>query len=82
MACSVWLLRSGKGLPAALVALIPGMFMTTVIVSFILWTTSAYGQPYGFGVPLPLAIALGAATALAFAAYAIARGRKSRPAGE
>ena len=82
MACSVWLLRQGKGIPQALVALIPGMFMTTVIVSFILWTTSAYGQPYGFGVPLPLAIALGVAAAVAFAAYAIVRGRKGRLAGE
>ena len=76
MACSVWLLRKGKGIPATLVALIPGMFMTTVIVSFILWTTSAYGQPYGFGVPLKLAIALGAATAVVFAAYALVRGRR------
>ena len=78
MACSVWLLRNGKGIPATLVALIPGMFMTTVIVSFILWTTSAYGQPYGFGVPLNLAIGIGVATSIAFAAYVIARGRNAR----
>ncbi len=76
MACTVWLLRNGKGFPASLVALIPGMFMTTVVVSFILWTTSAYGQPYGFGVPLKLAIGLGFATSVVFAIYAVVRGRK------
>ncbi len=76
MACTVWLLRNGKGVPTSLVALIPGMFMTTVIVSFILWTTSAYGQPYGFGVPLKLAIALGTLTSVVFAIYAIVRGRR------
>ena len=76
MTCTVWLLRNGKGFPAALVALIPGMFMTTVVVSFILWTTSAYGQPYGFGVPLKLAIGLGFATSVVFAIYAVVRGRK------
>ena len=80
MACTVWLLRNGKGFPAALVALIPGMFMTTVIVSFILWTSSAYGQPYGFGVPLKLAIGLAVATSVVFAAYAIVRGRRLRAA--
>ena len=82
MACTVWLLRGGKGLPAALVALVPGMFMTTVVVSFILWTTSAYGQPYGFGVPLRGAIALGVATAVAFAATAVVRGRRGQAEGE
>ncbi len=76
MACSVWLLRNGKGIPATLVALIPGMFMTTVVVSFSRWTTSAYhGQPYGFGVPLKLAIGIGAATSIVFAVYAVVRGR-------
>ena len=67
-----------EGEPASLVALIPGMFMTTVIVSFILWTTSAYGQPYGFGVPLRLALGLGIATSAVFAAYAVVRGRRLR----
>ncbi|MBQ7722321.1 MAG: carbon starvation protein A [Kiritimatiellae bacterium] len=82
MACSVWLLRNGKGVPATLTALIPGMFMTTVIVSFILWTTSAYGQPYGFGLPLKLSIAIGVATAVVFAIYVFVRGRRTQSSND
>lgn len=75
MACTVWLLRQGKGMKC-LVTLIPGLFMTTVVTSFILWTSSDKGQPWGLvpgGLPLPWAIALGVATAFAFAAFAIHR---------
>ena len=77
MSAGVWLLRKGAGKGAA-VALLPGMFMTTVVVSFILWTSADKGQPWGLvpgGLPLPWAIAAGAAVAIAFAAYAIRRGR-------
>ena len=78
MASSVWLLRQGKGL-GSLVTLLPGIFMTTVVVSFIFWTSADKGQPWGIvpgGLPLPVAIALGAAVALAFAAFAVCRGRR------
>ena len=74
MACTVWLLREGKGW-RCVVTLLPGMFYTTVVTSFILWTSSEKGQPWGFGLPLPLAVACGAAVALVFAAYTLRRRR-------
>ena len=78
MACTVWLLRQGKKC-GALVALLPGMFMTSVITSFILWTSPAYGQPYGLvpgGLALPVSIGISVAVAIVFAVYAIVRGRQ------
>ena len=80
MAGSVWLLREGRKF-ASLVTLIPGMFMTAVVSSFILWTPGTGGQPWGLipgGLSLGLSIAIGAATSVAFAAYAIVRGSGKR----
>ncbi|MBR5457703.1 MAG: carbon starvation protein A, partial [Kiritimatiellae bacterium] len=77
MAGSVWLLREGRKF-ASLVTLIPGMFMTAVVSSFILWTPGTGGQPWGLipgGLSLGLSIAIGAATSVVFAAYAIVRGK-------
>ncbi len=83
MACTVWLLRQGRGFAKSLVALIPGMFMTTVVVSFILWTSPAYGQPVGLvpgGMPVKYAVALGALVAVVFAVYVIRIGKRAQPA--
>ena len=77
MAGSVWLLREGRKF-ASLVTLIPGMFMTAVVSSFILWTPGTGGQPWGLipgGLSLGLSITIGAATSVVFAAYAIVRGK-------
>jgi len=77
MCGAVWLMRQGKR-AASLVALLPGMFMTTVVASFILWTPGTGGQPWGLvpgGLPLGWAVALGVVVALLFAAYAFFRGR-------
>ena len=57
----------------AVITLLPGMFYTTVVTSFILWTSSEKGQPWGLGLPLPIAVACGAAVALVFAAYVLRR---------
>ena len=70
MACTVWLLCAGKGW-RCVVTLIPGMFYTAVVTSFILWTSAEKGQPWGFGLPLPVAVSSGAVVALVFAAYAL-----------
>ena len=78
MAATVWLIREGKGMKC-LITLVPGIFMATVVISFILWTSADKGQPWGLvpgGLPLPVAIALGAAGAVAFAALAVRCGRK------
>ena len=74
MACTVWLVRQGKGW-ACVVTLLPGMFYTTVVTSFILWTSAEKGQPWGLGLPLPVAVSIGAAVAFVFAAYALRRTR-------
>ncbi len=74
MASAVWLYRNGK---QGLIALLPGMFMTFIVVTFILWTTTAHkGQPYGFGLPLEIACGCGAAAALAAAFFVFRLGRK------
>ncbi len=78
MAGSVWLLRQGKK-AGALVALLPGMFMTSVVSSFILWTSADKGQPWGLvpgGLPLNTSIAISIAIAIAFAVFAFVRARK------
>ena len=80
MASAVWLFRRGDG-AKALVALLPGVFMTTVVVSFILWTSSDKGQPWGLvpgGLPLPVAIGLGFVVAVAFAFWTLKLGREGR----
>ena len=53
MACTVWLMRRGA---APWVTLLPGMFMTFVVSSFILWSDPAYvGCPYGLHIPINIA---------------------------
>lgn len=75
MASAVWLLQCGKKW-GALIAALPGLFMTTVVVSFILWASADKGQPWGIvwkfsdgrlvncGLPLAYSIILGACTAI------------------
>lgn len=77
MAASVWLFRLGRGW-WTLVTLLPGVFMTTVVASFILWTSSDKGQPWGLvpgGLPLAIAILLGAVVAVVFAVWVWFRGQ-------
>ena len=78
MAVSVWMLREGKGVKT-LTALLPGMFMTAVVVTFILWTSADKGQPWGLvpgGLPLGPAALAGVFAALA-AAYSVLRRAKA-----
>lgn len=78
MAAAVWLLRQGKRM-GALVALIPGMFMTSVVTCFILWTSPAYGQPYGLipgGLNLKIAIGISLLVSVVFALFVLSQGRK------
>ncbi len=77
MAGTVWLLRAGRK-ASALVTLVPGMFMTAVVASFILWTPGTGGQPWGLvpgGLPLGASIVLGILAAVALAIFAFRRGR-------
>ncbi|MFS8617637.1 MAG: carbon starvation protein A [Solitalea sp.] len=54
---TVWLIRESK---AYWIALVPAVFMTSVVVSYILVA------PEGFNLPAPLSQGIGAATALVF----------------
>ena len=85
MAATVWLLRRGKK-AGALVTLLPGMFMTAVVVSFIVWTSGKYGQPEGLfffmpkgGLPYWTSVIIGAVTAVAFTVFAWRQGQKPDP---
>jgi carbon starvation protein CstA len=76
MAGTVWLLREGKKL-ACCITLLPGMFMTSVIATFILWTPGTGGMPVGFvpgGLSLGLSVSISIAVALVFAVWVIRRG--------
>lgn len=76
MAGTVWLLHEGKRL-ACCVTLLPGMFMTSVIATFILRTPGTGGMPAGIvpgGLSLSLSASISVAVAVAFAAWVIRRG--------
>ena len=75
MTATVWLIRQGRGAKSA-VTLLPGIFMCTVVTSFILWASPAKGQVWGAGLPYGISLTAGILFSLAFAAYAVWRGRK------
>lgn len=82
----VWLLRRGRG-AKALVAGVPGAFMTAVVISFILWASADKGQPWGLvwtlrngslvnvGLPIGPSIALGVTAAVGLVAFLFVRTR-------
>ena len=85
MAATVWLLRRGKK-AGSLITLLPGMFMTAVVVTFIVWTSGKYGQPEGLffflskgGLPYGVSVGIGIVTAVAFAVFAWLQGQKPDP---
>lgn len=56
MVCTVWLMRKGI---APWFTLVPGMFMTFVVTSFILWSDPSHaGCPYGLNLPIREAYAV------------------------
>lgn len=84
MAGTVWLLRAGKRY-GSLVTLLPGMFMTMVVVAFILWTPGTGGQPWGLvpgGLSVGVATLVSAVGAVAFAAFVFWRAAAKDRGGE
>lgn len=80
----VWLRRHGKR-GASFMALLPGIFMATVVVSFACWTPGTNGQPWGIvpgGLPLGVSIAIGFVVALVFAGWALRLGSQNKQQGE
>lgn len=73
MAATVWLARRGK---QYLIALLPGMFMTFIVATYILWTSPAHKQAYGFGLPLWISCSIGAVLACVFAVCVWRLGRQ------
>lgn len=76
MTATVWLIRQGRGVKSA-VTLLPGIFMCTVVMSFILWASPAKGQVWGAGLPYGVSLVVGVLVSLGFAVYAIRRGRNA-----
>jgi len=83
-----WLYRK-QGPAASLVALVPGLFITTVVVTFILWSPGVNGHPHGLipgGIPMGWSVGIGVACSLIFAYYAYACARsyeaRKRAAGD
>ena len=75
---TVWLLRRGQK-RGAYVALLPAMFMTTVVATFILWTSGTNGQPWGLvpgGLKLTESLIFGGAIAIVAAIYARQCGKR------
>lgn len=66
MAAAVWLFKQKRN---GFTALIPGMFMTFIIVTYILWTSPVHKQAYGLGLPVNVARMIGAAVAILFAIF-------------
>ncbi len=73
MAGAVWLMKQGK---VYIISLLPGIFMTFIVCTYILWTSPAHKQAYGFSLPIGTARITGLVIALAFAAFVIYRGRR------
>lgn len=80
LVATVWLRREKRGL-LALVTAIPACFMASVVVSFILWTSSLNGQPWGLvwkfdngslvncGLPLVPSIIVGVIVAITVVSF-------------
>jgi carbon starvation protein CstA len=74
-----WCVREGKKC-AAVATLLPGMFMTCVVVSFILWTSGSNGQPKGLvsgGLELGISSLIGIAASAVCAAVVYGFAKKA-----
>jgi len=72
MAGSAWLVARNR---SPFIALMPGTFMTFIVVCYILWTSPAHKQAYGFGLGLDQARDIALMVSFLFAMFAVFRGR-------
>lgn len=70
---SVWLYSRRK---PGWVTLLPGMFMTFIVTTFILWTSLEHKGPYGLGLDLHTSYIAGVVVALAVGAAAFVTGKR------
>ena len=75
LAGTVWLLRRRKN---PWIAIVPGVFMMFVVLSYILWTSPQHGGPMGVGLPLNLAYGIAAGVSLLLFIWGAWRGKKLR----
>ena len=74
LAASVWLFRLSKN---GFVALLPGMFMAFIVLTYILWISPEHGGPVGFGLDLAYAYGLGGALTIVLSVWAYKRGKRA-----
>lgn len=74
-ASAVWLYKQGKN---GGVALIPAMFMTFIVISYILWISPEHGGPVGFGLDLNVSYAIAAILTLILTSLVRRRGTLNR----
>ena len=72
-AATVYLAQAGK---CFLITMVPGMFITFVVTTYILWTSPAHGGPAGFGLDLQISYIISLLFSAAVSGYAIWRAGK------
>ncbi len=77
-ACCVWLYATKR---KGWVAAAPAVFMTFIVVAFILWTSEEHKGPMGFGLDLRLSYAIAAVLAIVYVAWCVARGKRLAKGG-
>ena len=75
LASAVWLFRQRKN---GFVAIVPGMFMLFIVLSYILWISPQNGGPIGFGMELFNAYFIAAILTVIIGAWTVKRGFSTR----
>ena len=75
VAATEWLIARKRN---AVITAVPGVFMTFIVLCYILWISPAHGGPVGFGLELHVAQIVAGVLAAAILGLAIRRGFKMR----
>ncbi len=73
MAVSVWLMMQKK---QWIVTMVPGLFMTFIVLTYILWISPAHGGPVGFGMPLYQAYGVAVTLTLLLGVWVYQKGKQ------
>ncbi|MDO4570981.1 MAG: carbon starvation CstA family protein [Planctomycetia bacterium] len=73
MGCSVWLMANQR---CFWITYVPGLFMTFVVLTFILWTAPDRGGPIGFGFGLETSYLIAGAISFVLGVLTLLRGRR------
>ena len=71
-AATVWLTAQRKN---SVITLVPGIFMSFIVLTYIFWISPAHGGPVGFGMELHHAYLLATFIAIMIAVWAVGRGK-------